>query len=142
MEKINKAQAFQNNEKAPSYMLAKKQLEINPSHPVMKKMLDALKESDNNELNEAQTEYADLMFNMALLNSGFLLDDPSTLTDPLERLIKVGFGFEREAECEDIEIEISNTEDDEEDDEMFARTDQMFSDQGIAGEFAGMKKST
>jgi len=47
------------------------------------------------------------MFHMALLNSGFLLDDPATLTDPLEKLIKVGFGFDREAECKEIEVEIS-----------------------------------
>lgn len=47
MEKINKAQAFSNQEKTPSYMLAKKTLELNPSHPVMKKMLNELKENDN-----------------------------------------------------------------------------------------------
>merc|ERR1719223_1316933 len=40
MEKINKAQAFSNSEKAPSYMLAKKTLELNPNHPVMKSMLN------------------------------------------------------------------------------------------------------
>lgn len=43
MEKINKAQAFANQEKAPSYMLAKKTLEINPNHPVMKALLERLK---------------------------------------------------------------------------------------------------
>lgn len=96
-------------------MLAKKQLEINPSHPVMKKMLESLKESDDNALTEAQTEYADLLFNMAMLNSGFQLDDPATLTEPLERLIKVGFGFGREAECEDIVVEISESEEEPED---------------------------
>jgi HSP90 family molecular chaperone len=67
MEKINKAQAFQNNEKAPGYMMAKKSLEINPSHPVMKKMLELIKESEDNSLNEASTEYADLLYQMALL---------------------------------------------------------------------------
>jgi hypothetical protein len=82
------------------------------------------------------------MFNMALLNSGFLLDDPSTLTDPLERLIKVGFGFEREAECEDIELVISDTEDDEEDDAFFERTEQMFADKGMEGKFTGKKETT
>lgn len=39
MEKINRAQAFANQEKASSYMLAKKILEINPNHPVMKDLL-------------------------------------------------------------------------------------------------------
>jgi len=62
MEKINKAQAFQNNDKAPGYMSAKKSLELNPSHPVMKKMLDKIKESEDNSLDEAFTEYADLMW--------------------------------------------------------------------------------
>ena len=36
MEKVNRAQAFQNQDKASSYMLAKKTLEINPHHSVMK----------------------------------------------------------------------------------------------------------
>jgi hypothetical protein len=58
------------------------------------------------------------MFHMALLNSGFLLDDPATLTDPLEKLIKVGFGFDREAECKEIEVEISESEEEDEFDEM------------------------
>jgi HSP90 family molecular chaperone len=43
MEKINRAQAFANQEKASSYMLAKKILEINPSHPVMKELLQRIK---------------------------------------------------------------------------------------------------
>jgi len=39
MEKINRAQAFANQEQASSYMLAKKTLEINPHHPVIKEVL-------------------------------------------------------------------------------------------------------
>lgn len=52
---------------------------------------------------------------MALLNSGFLLDNPSTLTEPLEKLIKVGFGFDREEPIEEIEIEISEDDEEEKD---------------------------
>jgi HSP90 family molecular chaperone len=74
MEKINKAQAFQNNEKAPGYMMAKKSLEINPSHPVMKKLLEKVKESEDSSLDEASTEYADLLYQMALLQSGFSIE--------------------------------------------------------------------
>jgi HSP90 family molecular chaperone len=61
MEKINKAQAFANQEKAPSYMLAKKTLEINPNHPLMKAMLERLKENDG-KFSDAETEYADLLY--------------------------------------------------------------------------------
>jgi len=46
MEKINKAQAFANQEKAPSYMMAKKTLDINPHHPVMKVLLEQVKDKD------------------------------------------------------------------------------------------------
>jgi len=59
------------------------------------------------------TEYADLLFNMALLNSGFNVENPGDLTEPLERLIKVVFGLERDAECEDIEVNIDDSESEE-----------------------------
>jgi heat shock protein beta len=61
MEKINKAQAFANQEKAPSYMMAKKTLDVNPHHPVMKVLLELVKEQDG-ELAEDQLEYVDLLF--------------------------------------------------------------------------------
>jgi HSP90 family molecular chaperone len=46
MEKINRAQAFANQEKAANYMLAKKTLELNPHHPVIKEMLNKVKQSE------------------------------------------------------------------------------------------------
>lgn len=113
MEKINKAQAFTNQEKAPSYMLAKKTLELNPSHPVIKKMLDEVKENDG-EMTETTSEYADLLFQMAILNSGFNVDNPMDLTEPLEKLIKVGFGLDRNEPTSEIEIELDDEEEEEE----------------------------
>lgn len=110
MEKINKAQAFANQEKAPGYMLAKKVLEINPNHGVMKVLLEQVKDGVENISAETK-EYVDLLFQMALVNSGFSIDEPQQLTDPLERLIRVGFGVDRDAPIVEIEIEI---EDDEE----------------------------
>lgn len=52
------------------------------------------------------------MFNMAMLNSGFSIDEPTDLTTPLEKLIRVGFGIERDAAVEEIEI-VLEEEDDE-----------------------------
>jgi len=116
MEKINRAQAFTNQEKAPSYMLAKKTLELNPHHPVMKSMLEELKEKDG-ELSEASTEYANLLFQMAILNSGFLIENPMDLTEPLEKLIKVGFGIARDEPVVEIDVVIEDDEDEEEEGE-------------------------
>lgn len=111
MEKIHKAQAFNNNEKTPAYMLAKKTLELNPNHPIMKALLNELKENDNT-LSEASSEYANLLFQMAIINSGFDVENPMDLTEPLEKLIKVGFGLERDAPVEEIEIELDDEEED------------------------------
>lgn len=43
---------------------------------------------------------------MALINSGFSIDEPQQLTDPLEKLIRVGFGVPRDDPVTEIEIEI------------------------------------
>jgi HSP90 family molecular chaperone len=93
MEKINRAQAFANQEKAASYMLAKKTLELNPHHPVIKTMLSKVKEAGDGEVGEEIGEYADLLYNIALLNSGFLIENPNDFTAPLQKLLKVGFGL-------------------------------------------------
>lgn len=51
---------------------------------------------------------------MAMLNSGFNVDEPSDLTVPLEKLIRVGFKVDRDEPCEDIEIELDEVIDAEE----------------------------
>lgn len=64
-------------------MLAKKTLELNPHHPVIKSMLTKVRNLDESESSEELAEYADLLYNMALLNSGFLIENPSDFTVPL-----------------------------------------------------------
>ena len=86
-------------------MLAKKSLELNPHHPIMKVLLQKVKDNDG-QLDNASLEYVDLLYQMALLNSGFNNDEPTELTTPLEKLIRVGFGVDREAPIEEIEIEL------------------------------------
>ncbi len=127
MEKINRAQAFANQEKAANYMLAKKTLELNPHHPVIKQMLNKVKGIEGSEEVETELqEYADMLYNMALLNSGFLIETPTELTVPLEKLLKVGFGMRKDSPIEEIEIDISSFDDEEEDVE--------FEEPDVAGE--------
>jgi len=73
MEKVNKAQAFSNQDNTNQYMMAKKTLELNPHHGVMKEMLQKLKDSVDEKLDDPTEDMAKLMYNMALLNSGFNL---------------------------------------------------------------------
>lgn len=97
-------------------MLAKKTLELNPHHPVMRRLLESVKENDG-EIPEGEEEYAKLLFHMAMLNSGFQVEDPSVITVPLERLVKVGFGFDRDMPVEEIEIDLEEEETEEEPEE-------------------------
>ena len=51
---------------------------------------------------------------MGLLNSGFLIENPTEFINPLQRLLKVGFGLRKDAATEEIEVEISSDNDDAE----------------------------
>lgn len=124
MEKVNRAQAFQNSDKTESYMLAKKTLELNPHHSIMKEMLNKLKSSTDNELDKNTEDLATLMYNMAMLNSGFNIDEPTAFTGKLHQLINVGFGLERDEPIEEIEVEVDEEEDDKSTDKAFNEDDE------------------
>jgi len=64
-------------------MMAKKTLELNPHHSVMKELLAKVKASADDKLDAATEDMARLMYHMALLNSGFNIDDPNAFTTPL-----------------------------------------------------------
>ena len=55
---------------------------------------------------------------MALLNSGFLIENPTDFTAPLQKLLKKGFGLSRDAPIEEIEVEISEDEEEAEEEEV------------------------
>jgi len=93
-------------------MLAKKTLELNPHHPVIKEMLQRVKADENAD--EETREYGTLLYNMALLNSGFLIENPTEFIIPMQKLLKVGFGIRKDAPVEEIEVDISSSTADEE----------------------------
>lgn len=92
-------------------MLAKKTLELNPHHSVMKELLTKVKDSVDGKLDESTEDLARLMFHSALLNSGFNIEDPTVFTDKLQKLINTGFGLKREEPVEEIEVEVEEPED-------------------------------
>lgn len=44
---------------------------------------------------------------MGLLNSGFMIEDPTSFINPLQKLLKVGFGLRKDAAIEEIEVDIA-----------------------------------
>ncbi|XP_041950138.1 LOW QUALITY PROTEIN: heat shock protein HSP 90-alpha 1-like [Alosa alosa] len=90
MERIMKSQALRDNA-TMGYMTAKKHLEINPMHPIVE-TLRVKAEADKND--KAVKDLVILLFETALLSSGFTLEDPQTHANRIYRMIKLGLGID------------------------------------------------
>lgn len=51
---------------------------------------------------------------MALLNSGFVIDDPSEISGIMQELLRAELGIDRTATFEEIEIDFESAEDEDE----------------------------
>lgn len=102
-------------------MLAKKTLEINPSHPVIKELLARVKEDENST---DTTEFANLIYDTALLNSGFLIENSAEMSDKIFRLVQHSLGIAGDAKPEEIEINLEEEEVSEADTGTFQKTNQ------------------
>jgi len=105
MERIQKAQAFANQDKASSgYLYGKKTLELNPNHPSVK----ALRESiESNETATKDVEdSAHLLFESALLESGYTISDPHEFAARMDRVLKHNLNLDRYEKAAPFEVEI------------------------------------
>jgi molecular chaperone HtpG len=96
MERIMKAQALRDSS-TMGYMAAKKHLEINPDHSIIKS-LKAKVDADKND--KSVKDLVVLLFETSLLSSGFSLENPQTHGERIFRMIKMGLGIDEEETTE------------------------------------------
>merc|ERR1712199_3993 len=110
-EKIMKAQAFQNKDQL-SMMSGRKTLEINPNHPVIVDLLSKVKDDKENT---AALDTAQVLFQTALIESGYEIADPSALVNRVYRLMSKELGVDPDAPIKEVEVPEEEEEAEEED---------------------------
>merc|ERR1712139_673734 len=131
-EKIMKAQAFQNKDQI-SMMSGRKTLEINPNHPVV---VDLLAKVKTDKENPAAMDTAQVLFQTALVESGYDIADPSALVNRVYRLMSKELGVDPDAPIKEVEVpeEEEEAEEEEKEDEEESEDKEGGDEEEDAGE--------
>merc|ERR1712176_945233 len=119
-ERVMKAQSFQNKDQV-SMMSGRKTLEVNPNHPVIVDLLTKIKNSkdDNTALDTAQ-----VLFQTALIGSGYEIADPSALVSRVYRLMSKELGVDPDAPLKEVEVPEDDEEEEAEEEEDDAEEEE------------------
>lgn len=113
MERIMQSQTLSDASKQ-AYMRGKRVLEINPRHPIIKELKERVASDPEDE---SVKETAQLMYQTALMESGFMLQDPKDFASRIYNSVKSGLNIspdavpEEEAEVEETETTETKSED-------------------------------
>ena len=104
MERIMKAQAMQ-NASSMMHMGSKKTMELNHNNSII---IELKNKFDTNANDKTVNDLVWLLYDTSLLSSGFSLDEPSSFSNRIHRLIKIGLSIDEDDDIEEINIEDSN----------------------------------
>merc|ERR1712185_871276 len=112
-EKVMRAQSFQNKDQI-GMMSGRKTLEINPNHPVVVDLLTKIK-ADKDDA--AALDSAQVLFQTALIESGYEIADPSALVNRVYRLMSKELGVDPDAPTKEVEVPEEKEEEEAEEDD-------------------------
>merc|ERR1712130_734847 len=112
-EKVMKAQSFQNKDQV-SMMSGRKTLEVNPNHPVVVDLLSKVKADKEDK---ASLDTAQVLFQTALIESGYEIADPSALVNRVYRLMSKELGVDPDAPLKEVEVPEGEEEEEEAEEE-------------------------
>merc|ERR1712070_1026376 len=113
MERIMKAQALSDDSRS-NYMKGRKTLEINPRHPIIK---DLKEKHEEDEGSESVRLIANLLYETALVESGFGIDDTKAFAGRMSAMLKSAMDIDPDAEVDEEEEEPEEEETPEEEEE-------------------------
>merc|ERR1712029_391438 len=107
------------NKDQVNMMSGRKTLEINPNHPVVVDLLNKIKASKDDA---AALDSAQVLFQTALIESGYEIADPSALVNRVYRLMSKELGVDPDAPLKEVEVpedaeEAEEEKDDDKDDD-------------------------
>merc|ERR1719337_76683 len=108
-----KAQAFQNKDQI-GMMSGRKTLEVNANHPVI---VDILSKVKADKEDAAAVDTAQVLFQTALIESGYEIADPSALVNRVYRLMSKELGVDPDAPIKEVEVPEEEEAEEEEKDE-------------------------